>query len=153
VSQFEFGRVGLFRVLIPKMGADSMATILPPDATLPDVLATLAKAEHYVRGMLENLYECKREHGSATARIGITGGGIAPHYRIDYSGPENKFNIKNAVFGAFDGRNHKIIDWIEEAGQLDGSVLKNEHWSTRSMSIRDVAAFLGQIRNFKKAKN
>jgi hypothetical protein len=57
---------------------------LSQDATIADVLATLARAESYVRGMLENMYECKREHGNAVARIGITGGGVAPNYRIEF---------------------------------------------------------------------
>jgi hypothetical protein len=65
-----------------------MSAILALDSTLADVLATLAKPENYVRGMLENMYACKREHGNATARIGITGGGVAPNYRIEFEHEE-----------------------------------------------------------------
>jgi hypothetical protein len=101
-----------------------MSTILPPNATVPDVLTTLAKPEDYVRGMLENLHECKREQGSATVRIGITGGAVAPNYRIDFSPEANRFDFKEGIFGVFDGRSHKLINWIEEAGQLDGSVVR-----------------------------
>ena len=46
-----------------------MPAILSPDATLADVLATLAKPESYVRQMLENLYVCRREHGNAERRV------------------------------------------------------------------------------------
>jgi hypothetical protein len=38
---------------------------LSQDATITDVLATLARSESYVRNMLENMYERRREHGNA----------------------------------------------------------------------------------------
>ena len=54
-----------------------------------DVLTTLANPERYLRGVLKNLYECKSQKqtgkkGDVVARIGITGEGTFPHYRIDY---------------------------------------------------------------------
>jgi hypothetical protein len=123
---------------------------LPPNAAVTDVLATLARPTDYLRGMLANLYECKRQRGSARARIGITGDGIAPHYRIDFSFQENSLGFKHGIFGAFDGRSHKLIAWIDEASQDDGSVLVSGHWSTRAMTVEEVANILGQIGNFKK---
>lgn len=123
---------------------------LPTNVSIPDVLQTLARPEHYVRGILEILHECRREHGNATVRIGVTGDGIAPHYRIDFRMPENVLGIANGIFGAFDGRSHKLIRWIDDSSQEDGSVLQANHWSTRSMTIDEVATYLGQIRGFKK---
>jgi hypothetical protein len=83
-----------------------------------------------VRGMLENMYECKREHGNAVARIGITGGGVAPNYWIEFQHKEPPLDFsgfKVGIVGVFDGRNHKIIQRID-----------------------DMAAFLGQIRQVRK---
>jgi hypothetical protein len=63
-----------------------MFKTLIPDGTIADVLTTLSKPESYVRGMPEN--RCKREHGNAASRIGITGGGVAPNYRIEFENEE-----------------------------------------------------------------
>jgi hypothetical protein len=96
-----------------------MSATLPEDATLADVLAILAKPENYVRRMLENMYNCKREHGNAESRLGITGSGIAPHYRIEFLIPEISFGTMVGIRGTyvFDGRSHKPIPWIEEIAQ------------------------------------
>lgn len=127
-----------------------MLATLPQDATIADVLATLAKPESYVRQMLQNLYDCKRVHGNAEARIGITGGGFAPNYRVEFLHPENSFGFKIGIQGVFDGRSHKLIQWIDEIAQEDGIPVRDEHWSDRTMMIDDVATFLGQIRAAKK---
>jgi hypothetical protein len=50
----------------------------------------------------------------------------------------------------FDGRSHRSIQWIDEMAQEVGVPVRDEHWSNRSMTIDDVAAFLGQIRAVKK---
>jgi hypothetical protein len=132
-----------------------MSAILSPDATIADVLATLASSEGYVRGMLENMYKCKREHGTATARIGITGGGVAPNYRIEFENEGLKIGaasfLKIGIEGVFDGRSHRSIEWIDEVAQEKEEVpVRDEHWSNRSMTIDDVKAFLGRIRAAKK---
>lgn len=131
-----------------------MSAILALDSTLADVLATLAKPENCVRGMLENLYACKRELGNATARIGITGGGVAPNYRIEFEHEEPPLGFpgfKSGTVGVFDGRNHKLIEWINDIAQEEGTTpVKDEHWSNHAMSLEDVAVFLGQIRQAKK---
>jgi len=126
---------------------------LSQDATIADVLATLARPESYVQGMLENLYECKRAHGSATARIGVTGGGVAPNYRIEFEHEEPPLGFsgfKVGIVGVFDGRSHKIIQWIDNIAQADGIPVRDENWSRRSMSLSQVAALLGQIRQARK---
>jgi hypothetical protein len=120
---------------------------MPPDATLAYVMSTLARPEDYVCGMLRNLYDCKREHGGASARLGLTGDGVSPHYRIEFPFQSKVLpRVNNGIFGAFDGRSHKLIDWIDEASQSEGSILRVEHWSTCPMSIDDVTAFLAYIR-------
>jgi hypothetical protein len=52
----------------------------------------------------------------------------------------------------FDGRSHKLIPWIDEVAPENGIPLKDEHWSTRVITIDQVAAFLGQIRAAKKRR-
>jgi hypothetical protein len=101
-------------------------TPLARDATITDVLTTLANPERYLRGVLKNLYECKSqmqtgERGDVVARIGITGEGIFPHYRIDYFDDVDLSGIgvgrltMHKTFGAFHGRTHKVITSMAEA--------------------------------------
>ena len=71
-----------------------VAIRIADDATIADVVATLEEPEPYVRGVLENLYECKREWGAATVRIGITGEGKIPHgWRVSLARVRNSGSI------------------------------------------------------------
>ena len=54
------------------------------------------------------------------------------------------------IHGVFDGRSHKLIPWIDDVAQDNGVPIRYEHWSSRSMTIENVATFLGQIRAVKK---
>lgn len=130
-----------------------MPVALPQDATVTDVLSMLKGSESYVCGMLGNLHACQRKHGNAAARIGITGGGKAPNYTIEFEREKAPLGIprfKIGIVGIFDGRNHKLIEWIDDIAQEDGIPVKDEHWSNRSMTIDDLTALLGEIRAIKK---
>jgi hypothetical protein len=133
---------------------------LARDATIADVLTTLKNPKQYLRGVLENLHACKSQKqmgqkSEVVTRIGITGEGIAPYYRIDYSAELSGKGLggrtMRATFGAFDGRTHKIIAaFAETSNHREESILVDEHWSTRSMSLEDVQNLLGQIRGFRR---
>jgi hypothetical protein len=129
------------------------STPVPSGATIADVLSTLEKPEEYVRGVLENLYACASREGNATVRICVTGGGTAPHYRIDFSPDLPSGEELHDSFGAFDGTNHKPITSIEETtAARETNIPLAEHWSTRSMTINDVWYLLGRIRGFKRGR-
>jgi hypothetical protein len=139
-------------------GAFSFAhAALGRDVTIANLLETLARPEDYVRGVLENLYACLSQRsgsqkGDLFVRIGVTGNGIVPHYRIDYFSSKGLGNISVcATFGAFDGRTHKKIALLEEASiQRDESILLDQNWSTRSTTFKEIENLLGQIRDIKK---
>lgn len=104
---------------------------IPANASLEDVLPTLNDPSEYVRTVLDNLYKCERDHDSCTVRIGITGEGKAPYYRIDYTNNDGS----TGLFGSFAGK---------VAGQ--GIETHEKTWSSRSMTKDDVAAVLGKLR-------
>ena len=108
--------------------------LIPEDASLLDVMPTLQKPEEYVRVILENLFKCERGHDSCSVRIGITGEGKSPYYRIDFVDKDGTVGL----FGSFAGK---------VAGR--GIEIHEDTWSSRSMNKDEVAAILGQIREGK----
>ena len=138
--------------------------VLPEDATIATVLemGTLSNPDRYLTGVLKNLMACQREHRSADVRIGRTGGGRAPHYRIEPEGGSFASNEREimgiddpetvareaehrwlACFNAYNGRNHEKLDWGE-------AELQSNSWSSRAMSIEEVRNLIGGVRGIKR---
>jgi hypothetical protein len=113
----------------------TVANLLQPDATITDALPGIIGKEEYVRQIVGNLMECKRAHGNASVRIGITGDGTAPYNRISYFNDAEK----EIAFGAFVG-----------ASPFKNSMrVSDDSWSTASMTFAEVQALLGELRQFK----
>jgi hypothetical protein len=64
--------------------------------TISDLLNRLGSPEEYVRRVLQTMYEQRGTHGEVSVRIGITGNGHAPNYRVDNADTEEPIE-------AFDG--------------------------------------------------
>src|SRR5256885_447543 len=109
------------------------APAISNDAIISDILPTLDEAEEYVRRVFGNMVEYHKAHGDASVRVGTTGRGIAPHYRVQKEQSAigevfgNLEDDSSGYFVAFHGRNHKQLDW-------GAKELRSEHWSTRAMS-------------------
>jgi hypothetical protein len=113
----------------------TVANLLQSDATITDALPGIIGKEEYVRQIVGNLMECKRAHGNASVRIGITGDGTAPYNRISYFNDAEK----EIAFGAFVGAN-----------PFKNSMRVNDDtWSTASMTFAEVQTLLGELRQFK----
>ena len=72
--------------------------MLQADATITDLLNSLNKRRDYVHGVFTNMWKCKREYGSASVRIGVSGAGRSPNYRIEY---ERKVWSEPGVFAVY----------------------------------------------------
>ncbi len=126
---------------------------LPDDATIADIAPKLNGPKEYVRRVLENMIDFRKEHGAAVVRIGTTGTGFAPHYRIQKSiidsateimvGIESSETDEAEYFQAFHGRSHKRLD-------LGSAELRTEHWSRRSMTFDETQNLLGKLRGFRQ---
>ena len=137
--------------------------IVAADATIRDIVGRLNKPAEYLRRVLEHMYECKREFGTAFVRIGVTGNGRAPNYRIEYS----KDSFSQRIFMVYNGISHRQIDDLGDLGEYVSDVLddldreprpddvkierpdrllQREHWSSRTMQLDDVAIVLGELR-------
>src|SRR5947209_5489022 len=56
---------------------------IAPDATIANVMSSLSQPEDYLCRVLQTIHEMRKAHGEVTVRIGITGQGKMPHYRVD----------------------------------------------------------------------
>ena len=109
---------------------------IEPNATIETIRHLLDDPEKFVRVVLGNMVPCRKEHGNAFVRIGITGEGKVPYHKIvwdDEAGAEQ-------LYGSFDG---KVMD---EKYKVHVST-----WSTARMSYEEVQALLGSIRGYTKS--
>nr|CAD6611373.1 hypothetical protein RKHAN_02390 [Rhizobium sp. Khangiran2] len=120
---------------------------LSHDAVISDVIPTLMSPVEYVRAVFHNVHEFRKQHGSGFVRIGITGRGKAPHYRIEPDFELGGF-LDDIIEGgeavakhysAFDGRSHTRLEWGMDE-------LRNEHWSQGKMSYEEIRDLLGYLR-------
>jgi hypothetical protein len=108
--------------------------VIPDDATIADVIPLLGDPEEYVRQVLSTLYTMKKQ-GDVVMRIGTTGTGLRPSYRIDMAS-------SGKPISAFDGQTHRPF--------TDIKTVDTQSWSSRSMSFGEVQQLLGQIRSSSK---
>jgi hypothetical protein len=108
--------------------------VLNSDDTIADVWSKLAHPHEYLEGVLENLLVCKREHGSAVVRIGVTGSGQKPYYWIMCLGPSGN-RVSHAAF--FD--NHGPFAAEEKP------VTEGKNWSSEHMTLKEIAALYGEV--------
>lgn len=86
--------------------------MLPQGSTISDVRHTLAQPERYVRVVLSNIVGAEREHGPVVVRIGVTGTGQFPHYRLDKRERRELLGSELTAYlplQAFNGRNHQPL--------------------------------------------
>jgi len=125
---------------------------LPPYATLATLSGPRTRRQEYVRRVLANLPEAKGGglgRRTLAVRIGITGNGFAPNYRIE--SPElASHNVASAgmmlardVYKFYRGMNH------EEMTELDDLLRRDEHWSTAVTGFDQVELLLGELRKIR----
>ncbi len=106
---------------------------LPPDATLRTIAGRLADAEGFVSQAYAVINRAWKDHGDVVMRLGITGTGKAPNYRIE--------TASFVPILPVDGNNHK--PW-----QDDSDFTSPQNWSSNAMSKAEVGDLLREIRSF-----
>ena len=109
---------------------------LPADTTLADLRHVLADSGEFVRQVSGVMHSATKEHGPVVMRLGITGTGRLPNYRLESL-------ASGAPLLALDGNSHK--PWPEGA-DFTGAA----NWSRRTRSLEDVRALLGEVRGLKR---
>ena len=83
---------------------------ISPGATIADITHLLADAEEYVRRIMENMMSGPYDRDDAVVRIGVSGTGIAPNYRIEYPN-QPELAALGLTIGAdtYSGKGHKEL--------------------------------------------
>jgi len=109
---------------------------IPSDSTIATVWPKLAHQRQYVARARLKMETCAKLHGSASVRIGVTGSGQKPCFRITY-----KDGDAEAIYGSF---------W-DMGDPLEKEDAQNQNWSTAAMSFAEVDAFLKEKIDWPKA--
>ncbi len=113
-----------------------MTNTLPDDATLRDLLATLDNKDAFVSQVFGVAHHASKEHGDIVIRLGVTGTGKVPNYRIEDA-------TSGMPIIAINGANHQPWPEGEEFSAPN-------NWSRATMTKAQIEELLGEIRNFKR---
>jgi hypothetical protein len=90
---------------------------IPNDATIADVMSRPnAPATEYVRKIVEHMWDCRRQFSDPSVRIGVTGEGRAPNYRIEYT---QNTDGRHSIFAVYNGLSHRPVEDLGEAVGFD----------------------------------
>ena len=111
-----------------------MSTTLAPDSTLRDLKTTMDGPENFVRQVVGSMMRIGKQVGEpVVVRLGVTGKGRAPNYRIETVAEQR-------LVAAIDGANHSA--WPEDV-RFDAT----STWSTATMTLPEGQMLLGDIRS------
>jgi hypothetical protein len=110
---------------------------IPKDATLREVRSMLDNPDVLVSRAFGVIHQLAKSHGEVRCRLGITGTGKFPNYRIEAP--------SGHPIMAINGTNHE--PW-PDGEAFDGATT----WSEATMSKLEIEILLGEIRNFKRLK-
>ena len=114
------------------------------DATIRSLMPTLRNPEDYLCGVLRNMQAWARRRGrEGFVTLGVTGKGIAPHYRIDFTWGGA---TPDWVGEAYDGTSHHRLPYTV-------SVVKDDTWSIAFMAHAEVRTLLGEHRSVLKTRH
>ncbi len=100
---------------------------IPVDSTIESVWTRLTHQRKYVSGVLSAMRRCRAEHGEASVRIGITGSGQKPYYRVFCP----KVDCGETIFGSF----------YDNHDPLENAFAQTYNWSVCSMTFAELEDF------------
>lgn len=122
---------------------------IPSGSTLTNLTGTPARRTEYVRNVLANFHALGPGHASFVVRIGVAGTGHSPHYKFEAAVPVTMngepIGVSQDTFEIYHGANHKKMT------AFDLEHIRDEHWSTKTMTFAEVQAHLGELRAHRKA--
>ncbi len=124
----------------------AMSSQITSGSRISDIFHVLSDAVEYVRGVVSNFvshgYDCE----TSAVRIGVTGAGVFPNYKIEEPSVPVTVTVLSRQFEmimtparTFSGRNHR------EMTELDDHERHDENWSTDTMSFAELKALLSNL--------
>jgi hypothetical protein len=117
---------------------------LAPDATLADVFGKVTVTSSAFRGaliylsnVLRNMKQLSAGHGEVVVRIGITGDGVDPAYRVDHA-------ASRCLIEAFNGQAGQ--PFRDADGQPFTGQFHEKNWSRRQTTYEEVDKLYGKLR-------
>ncbi len=101
---------------------------IPSDATIASVWPHLTHQRDYVAGALHKAKSCRDKHGNSFVKIGVTGTGQKPCYRVFFKVEEGV----EEIYGSY---------W-DMHQPLDNEHAVSENWSTAAMAYEEVYALM-----------
>lgn len=117
-----------------------MPKTLPPDATIATVWPHLTHQRDYVRGVLQAMRRCNAKHLNSSVRIGVTGTGQKPYYRISYAPQDGGGELE--IFDSF----------YDNHDPFESGFAATNNWSSRSMTFTEVQDFFADAIGWKGRK-
>ncbi len=99
---------------------------IPSDSTLDTVWLSLSKPKDFASGVMQSMHSMRKLGDRVHVRLGVTGTGKAPNYRV-----EDRLNELPSV--AYNGANHQPFDDDEQLQTVST-------WSSKTMAYDEVAA-------------
>jgi len=109
-----------------------MAKIMEKDATLAEVAATIKNADHYIANIRHLMIQSQKAHGLLAVRVGITGQGLHPSFRLETS--------DGTFIESYDGQTFRPF------GDLKTHL---ENWSSNRSTLDEVTKLLKKMRNIR----
>jgi hypothetical protein len=129
-----------------KLSGRQEVSVLDQSLTAADLSHTLADPVNWLNGVVSNFVSHGYDSETSAIRIGITGRGIAPNYKIEE--PSNafvlqigaqKFEMTETPARTFNGRDY------EEMTELDNLERRDENWSAAAMKFIEAKALLATL--------
>ena len=123
-----------------------MSGQIMPGSRISDLVHVLSDPIEYMSGVLSNFVFFGYDRETSAVRVGRTGAGVFPNYKIEEpSVPvtitvgSRQFKMTMTPARTFSGRNHT------EMTELDALERHDENWSTHTMTFADLKALLSKL--------
>jgi hypothetical protein len=127
---------------------------IAPDVRVSDLVHVLSDPVAYIRGILRNFDQSQHDPADSVIRVGTTGAGFQPNYKIERPSAPATFNVGHRQFtmtvtpaDTFSGRDHR------EMMELGDHPWHSKHWSSAMSTLAELQALLtGLLRGAPRAE-
>lgn len=129
---------------------------LPGNVTIRSLMhnGLLHKPEEYIRNMWRNCLVFKKDHGAFRVRLGLSGTGQAPNYRIEFAVAPKEQPTSEEIGDFFAGRkSHPALDALVarnnafsgRSHKISLTGLDHDNWSTATQDEEEILSLLQEF--------